>query len=202
MNELGLAAVPGAELTEVFVVITMQRYAQAYVDLMERLGAWVGHLCALMILCACLVCSGNAVLRYALNMGSNAWLEAQWYLFATAVLLGSARLLSLNEHVRVDVFYGQCSVRAKACIDLLGFIFIFMPVCFGVVHLSLNFVHDAWVEHELSANAGGLLRWPIKAMIPLGYGLLLAQGLAEIIKRVQCLLGVGGTDLHYERPAQ
>lgn len=174
----------------------------AYIRGMDALSRVFGHIASVLVLATCLICAGNATLRYAFHIGSNAWLEIQWYFFSATVFFGAPALVTFNEHVRVDVVYGSLSGRAKAIIDLLGFIFFYMPVCLVMVWASVQFVQDAWVQHEMSNNAGGLIRWPVKALIPAGFGLLILQGVAEIFKRIGFLRGVYNMDTHYERPLQ
>lgn len=174
----------------------------AFVRGVDALSMKLGQLSAWMLVLACGISAGNALIRYAFNLGSNAWLEAQWYLFGAAVFLGAPALLKLNEHVRVDVIYGSRAPRTRAWIDLLGMVFVLLPVCVISGWLCIPMVHDAYVQHEVSPSAGGLLRWPIKAMIPLGFALLGLQTVAEIIKRVGYLRGTVNMDTHYERPLQ
>lgn len=175
---------------------------QAYIRLMDGLSRALGSIASWALLAACVLSAGNAIIRYAFNLGSNAWLEAQWYLFGLAVFAGAPVLLKLNEHVRVDVIYGGRSPRTKAWIDLLGLLFVLLPVCVVITHLSWPFVFDAWRQNEHSPSAGGLLRWPIKAAIPAGFALLALQGLAEAFKRIRYLQGAQELDLNYERPMQ
>lgn len=132
----------------------MQTYIR-WMDAVSRVGGW---LAAVALFAACLTSAGNALIRYAFSMGSNAWLEAQWYLFGLAVFLGAPMLLKLNEHVRVDVIYGGRSPRTQAWIDLLGLLLVLMPLCGIVAWLSWPFVVLSWQQHEVSASAGGLLR--------------------------------------------
>ncbi|RZI85935.1 MAG: TRAP transporter small permease subunit [Rubrivivax sp.] len=180
----------------------MGSLANLFVRGVDGLSVRLGQLAAWMLVLACGISAGNALIRYAFNVGSNAWLEAQWYLFGAAVFLGAPALLKLNEHVRVDVIYGSRSPRTRAWIDLLGMVFVLLPVCVICGWLSIHMVHDAYVQHEVSPSAGGLLRWPIKAMIPLGFALLGLQTLAEVVKRVGYLRGTYNMDTHYERPLQ
>ena len=175
----------------------------AYVRGMDGLSRWLGMAASCALLAACLISAGNALLRYAFSIGSNAWLEAQWYLFGMAVFAGAPALLKLNEHVRVDIFYGGRSSRAKAWIDAVGLALVLMPVCAIVVHLSWHFVLDSYHQSEMSPSAGGLLRWPIKVAIPLGFALLGMQALAELVKRIDFLRGVAvAIKVDYERPLQ
>jgi TRAP-type mannitol/chloroaromatic compound transport system permease small subunit len=169
---------------------------------MDGVSRWAGMLAAWALLAACLISAGNATLRYAFSIGSNAWLEVQWYFFGLAVFAGAPMLLRLNEHVRVDVVYGGLKPRTKAWIDLLGILFVLLPICAIVAHLSWPFVLESFRQQEVSPSAGGLIRWPIKAAIPCGFALLGLQGLAELFKRVGFLSGTSHLDLHYERPLQ
>jgi TRAP-type mannitol/chloroaromatic compound transport system permease small subunit len=176
--------------------------ALRFVEAVDWLSTKLGKVAAWAVLFACVISAGNAMIRYSLNMGSNAWLEAQWYLFTVTVFLGAPFVLKVNEHVRVDVLYVRRSGRGKALTDLLGLIVFYMPVCVAMVFLSLNLVVDSWHQQEMSSSAGGLIRWPVKALIPIGFVLLSLQGLAEIVKRVGFLRGTYNMDLHYERPLQ
>ncbi len=180
----------------------MGRLSGWFVRGVDGLSMRLGQLSAWLLVLACAISAGNALIRYTLNMGSNAWLESQWYLFGAAVFLGAPALLKLNEHVRVDVIYGGRAPRTKAWIDLLGMVFVLLPVCAIASWLCIHMVHDAYVQQEVSPSAGGLLRWPIKAAIPLGFVLLALQALSEIIKRVGYLRGTYNMDTHYERPLQ
>ncbi len=151
---------------------------------------------------SCMVSAGNATVRYLVSMSSNGWLEVQWYLFAACVLLGAPFVLKMNEHVRVDVIYSHLSSRGQARIDLFGLIFFLMPGALLLTWMSWPWFVDSFVTHEMSSNAGGLIRWPVKLMLPIGFGLLALQGLSEIIKRAAYLKGDYAMDLQYERPLQ
>jgi TRAP-type mannitol/chloroaromatic compound transport system permease small subunit len=181
---------------------TMGPVSSRFVAGIDALSVRLGQVAAWLLVLACALSAGNALIRYAFNVGSNAWLEAQWYMFGAAVFLGAPALLKLNEHVRVDVIYGSRAPRTRAWIDLLGMVFVLLPVCLIAGWLCIHMVHDAYVQHEVSPSAGGLLRWPIKAMIPLGFALLALQTVAEIVKRVGHLRGTYNMDTHYERPLQ
>lgn len=174
----------------------------AYIRAMDIVSRVFGHIASVLVLATCLVCAGNATARYAFHGGSGWWSDIQWYMFAATVFFGAPVLVTLNEHVRVDVIYGSRSGKTKAIIDLLGFLFFYMPLCAVMVWTSLNFVHNAYVQHEVSNNAADLLRWPVKALIPLGFGLLVLQGMAEVFKRIGFLLGSYSMDTRYERPLQ
>lgn len=173
-----------------------------YIRLVDGLSRWLGLAASWALLAACVISAGNAIVRYTLNLGSNSWLEAQWYLFGMAVCAGAPALLKLNEHVRVDVIYGNRAPRTKAWIDTLGLALVLLPVCLLVVYLSWQFVLDSYQQQEHSPSAGGLLRWPIKAAIPIGFALLALQGLSELFKRIGYLRGTYDMDTHYERPLQ
>ena len=154
------------------------------------------------VLAACLISAANAGVRYALNMSSNAFLEIQWYLFAGAVMLGAAQVLRLNEHVRVDVLYGRYPTKVKVWVDLLGILFFLMPVMLMMIYLSWPMFIGMLQSGEMSSNAGGLIRWPVMFLIPLGFSLLVLQGLSEMIKRVAWLGHKYDMETHYERPLQ
>ena len=154
------------------------------------------------VLAACLISAGNAAVRYGLDLSSNAWLEIQWYLFAACVMLGAAQVLRRNEHVRVDVFYGRLSGRGKVLVDLLGLVFFLMPVMLLMLWLSVPLFLQMLATQEMSSNVGGLIRWPVMLMLPLGFALLLLQGAAEIVKRIAWLMHRHEMDTHYDRPLQ
>lgn len=151
---------------------------------------------------SCFISAGNAFVRYGLDISSNGWLEIQWYLFAACVMLGAGQVLRLNEHVRVDLFYGRFQGRGRATIDLLGLIFFLLPSMGVMLYFSLGYFLGMWNSNEMSSNAGGLVRWPAVLMLPLGFFLVLLQGLSEIIKRVGWLTHTYEMDMHYERPLQ
>jgi TRAP-type mannitol/chloroaromatic compound transport system permease small subunit len=164
----------------------------------ERLG----RLANWMILIACVISAANAMVRYAFDMSSNAWLEVQWYLFAGVVMLGASYTLRLNEHVRVDILYMHLSERGKEWLDLLGAVLFLIPSALIIAWLSWPFFRESWTIQEMSTNAGGLLRWPVKILIPVGFVLLALQGISEIIKRAAALQGAARYETHYEKPVQ
>jgi len=151
----------------------------------ERVGRWVLWL----VLAATLVSAANAVSRYAFSISSNAWLEIQWYLFAALFLLAAGYTLKHNGHVRIDVLYGRLSAHAQAWVDLVGGALFLLPFCFFMVWLSWPGFTESFLSGEFSSDAGGLLRWPVRLTIPLGFALLALQGISEIIKRVAFLRG-------------
>jgi TRAP-type mannitol/chloroaromatic compound transport system permease small subunit len=155
-----------------------------------------------LVLFACLISAGNAASRYLFSASSNAWLEIQWYLFAGMVLLGGPYTLKMNEHVRVDLFYGMMSERARLWIDIVcGFLFL-LPICIILVYFTWPWFVDSWNIHEMSSNAGGLVRWPVKLLLPIGFALMAMQGVSEIIKRIAALENVVDMRFDYEKPLQ
>ena len=164
----------------------------------ERLG----RIAVWLVLLSCMVSAGNASFRYLFDNSSNAWLEMQWYMFAYIVMLGASYTLKVNEHVRVDLVYGMLSGRGRAWVDLLGTIFFLLPAAGLFMVLAWPQFHDSWMQQEISSNAGGLIRWPAKFALPVGYFFLTLQAISEIIKRVGFLAGKHNMDTHYERPLQ
>ncbi len=155
----------------------------------DRLNDAIADRVSWALLAAVLICSANALLRYAANRGSNAWLEIQWYLFAALFMLASAHTLRRDEHVRIDVLSARLTRRARAWLDLFGFIAFLMPVSLLIVYYGAPFAWLSLRGGEMSANAGGLPLWPVKLLVPLGFLLLALQGCSEIIKRVAFLAG-------------
>jgi TRAP-type mannitol/chloroaromatic compound transport system permease small subunit len=156
----------------------------------DRLNELIGRLVYWLILVSVLVSSGNAVVRYAISRSSNGWLEIQWYLFSAVFLLGAGYTLLRNEHVRIDIFYGRLSARARAWIDIFGGVFFLLPMALIIMALAWPLFLESWTRNEYSTDAGGLIRWPVKLLIPTGFLLLVLQGLSEIIKRVAFLIGL------------
>jgi TRAP-type mannitol/chloroaromatic compound transport system permease small subunit len=155
----------------------------------DALNERVGHLVYWLVLAAVVVSAGNATVRYLFDMSSNAWLELQWYLFSAVFLLASGYTLLHNEHVRIDVIIGHLPPRVRAWIDLLGGLFFLLPMALIIMALSWPIVVESVLRNEMSSDAGGLLRWPVKLLIPVGFLLLALQGVSEIIKRAGFLLG-------------
>jgi len=162
----------------------------------------LGHVANWAVLIAVAISAGNAMVRYAFDLSSNAWLEVQWYLFAVLVMLGTSYTFRLNEHVRVDIVYMQLSERGKEWLDLIGTAVFLVPSVLIIAWFSWPLFMQSWSIQEMSTNAGGLLRWPVKIMLPLGLVLLALQGISEIIKRVAALQGYVRFESHYERPVQ
>jgi TRAP-type mannitol/chloroaromatic compound transport system permease small subunit len=168
----------------------------------DRISWFFGVIAAVLVLLSCLISAGNAGMRYLFDISSNAWLEIQWQMFAGIFLLGAAHVLKLNEHVRVDVIYGGLSARRKLWVDTLGLIVFLFPVCALVVWFGWPWFLRSFAASEISANAGGLPLWPVKFLLPLGFLLLMLQGVAELIKRVAALRGDLALDPTYEKPVQ
>lgn len=155
-----------------------------------------------LVLISCLISTGNAVSRHFFGLSSNAWLEIQWYMFAAMVLLGGPCTLKVNEHVRVDLLYSSVSERGRLWIDLLGGLFFLLPICLILVYFTWPFFLDSWRINEMSQNAGGLIRWPVKLLLPVGFALMALQGLSEIIKRAAALSSGHHLPHRYEKPPQ
>jgi TRAP-type mannitol/chloroaromatic compound transport system permease small subunit len=162
----------------------------------------IGYVCNLLVLLACLVSAANAMIRYAFSNSSNGWLELQWYMFAILVMFGASYTFKRNEHVRVEIFYLFLSERGQLWLDLIGTLCFLIPACLLLSYLSWPFFHQAYVVGEASNNAGGLLRWPIKFVIPAGFVMLALQGVSEVIKRFAALQNLVTIDAKYERPMQ
>jgi len=161
-----------------------------------------GEIAKWAIFLACLISAGNAIVRYAFDFSSNAFLEVQWYLFAACIMLGAAQVLRVNEHVRVDLLYSRLSGKGQALLDLAGILLFLAPVMVAMIYYSWPFFVKMYISHEMSSNAGGLIRWPAMLMLPLGFSLVLLQALSEVIKRVLWLNRLYNADFHYERPLQ
>ena len=161
----------------------------ALARLIDALTERVGSLAIWLVLIATLISAGNALARYALGESSNAWLEIQWYLFGAMFLLAAGYTLKHNGHVRIDILYNQLGSRGQAWIDLLGGLLFLLPMAGLLAWLAWPMFMDAWTMHEISPDAGGLVRWPVKLLLPVGFALLALQGLAEVIKRIGVLSG-------------
>ena len=155
-----------------------------------------------LVLLACLISAGNAASRYLFSESSNGWLEIQWYMFAGMVLLGGPYTLKMNEHVRVDLVYSAVSERTRIWIDILGGLLFLLPICVILTYFTWPWFVESWRINELSSNAGGLIRWPVKLLMPIGFALMALQGVSEIIKRIAALEHVIEADFKYEKPLQ
>ena len=156
----------------------------------DRLNEWIGKSVAWLGLAAVLVCTANAVARYLFNIGSNAWLEMQWYLNAAVFLLVAGYTLKRNLHVRIDVISSRLSARTQAWIDLLGGLFMLLPATLIIAWYSWPSLVNSWHILEYSSDPGGLIRWPVRLLIPVAFGLLALQGISEMIKRAAFLRGL------------
>jgi TRAP-type mannitol/chloroaromatic compound transport system permease small subunit len=154
------------------------------------------------VFASCLISAVNATVRYLANYSSNAYLEIQWYLFAAVVMLGASQVLRVNEHIRVDVFYGRYFGRTQAWVDLVGLVLFMLPSMLVMIYYAWPLFVKMYLTGEMSSNAGGLIRWPAMLTLPLGFALLFAQGISEAIKRVAWLAHKYDADFHYERPLQ
>jgi len=156
----------------------------------DTLNEHVGRLTYWLILAAVLISAGNAVVRYTVNMSSNAWLEIQWYLFSFVFLFCAGYTLLHNQHVRIDIVSGLFSKRVQTWIEVLGTVFFLLPMAVAILWMSWPVFLDAYQSNEVSTNAGGLTIWPARLMLPVGFALLILQGLSELIKRVAFLRGL------------
>jgi TRAP-type mannitol/chloroaromatic compound transport system permease small subunit len=156
----------------------------------DWLNAQIGKYVIWLILASTVISGVNAVVRKAFNMSSNAFLEIQWYLFAAAFLLAAGYTLLNGEHVKIDVVSSRFSKRTQIWLDVIGFTLFLTPLCLTILYYAIPFFLRGYHSGEMSSNAGGLIRWPVYAMIPLGFGLLLLQGLSELIKRIAFLVGL------------
>jgi TRAP-type mannitol/chloroaromatic compound transport system permease small subunit len=191
----------------------------------DALSKKFGQLADYMVLICALISAGNAIVRYLFSMSSNGWLEIQWYMFAIIVLMGASYTLKMNEHVRVDIFYGSISDRARLWVDVFGIVVFLLPITIYFTWLCWPFFHSSYASCftagwpsvsepgkyvstlfggtcEQSSNAGGLIRWPVKMLLVAGFGMLTLQGISELIKRVAALAGVVKIDTTYEKPLQ
>jgi len=168
----------------VTLLLRLSRLIDAVNDLVGRSVYW-------LVLAMVLISAANAIVRKVFNYSSNAFLEAQWYLFSAVFLLAAGYTLLRNEHVRIDVIAGRLSPRAQAWIDILGTLFFLFPMALLIMWLSWPYFVHSYVDGEVSGSAGGLILWPARALIPAGFALLVLQGLSELIKRVAFIAGKG-----------
>jgi TRAP-type mannitol/chloroaromatic compound transport system permease small subunit len=163
-------------------LLSLSRAIDALNDRIGRLTGW-------LVLLAVLISAGNAIMRKAFDIGSNAYLEVQWYLFAGVFMLGAGYVWLKNGHVRIDFVASRLSKRTNAIIDILGIVLFTVPLSIILITLSWPVFERAWVSGEMSQNAGGLIRWPVLLLIPVGFGLLVLQCASELTKRVAFLTG-------------
>ncbi|WP_170272498.1 TRAP transporter small permease subunit [Litorivicinus lipolyticus] len=163
----------------------------AYSKVVDAINERVGTTVKWLILGSVLVSAGNATSRYALGMASNAWLELQWYFFAAVYMLGAAYTLKRNEHVRIDLVSSRLTARTRNWIDAGGMLIFVMPTTLYICLESIPNFWESVLNQEVSQNAGGLIRWPLRILVPIGFGLLFLQAGSEFIKRVAFLRGEG-----------
>ena len=156
----------------------------------DALNERVGRLTYWLVLAAVLISAGNAVVRYTIDVSSNAWLEIQWYLFSVVFLFCAGYTLLHNQHVRIDIVSGMFSKRVQTWIDIVGTVLFLLPMAITIMWLSWPVFLDAYRSHEVSTNAGGLTVWPARLMLPIGFAFLILQGLSELIKRIAFLRGL------------
>ena len=162
----------------------------AFSRLVDRVTERLGHAIYWLVLAAVLISAANAVVRKAFNYSSNSFLEIQWYLFSMIFLFLAGYTLKNNEHVRIDIITGRLSARTRAMIDIFGTLFFLLPMAILIMWLSWPVFVDAYTRNEVSTNAGGLIIWPARLMVPIGFFLLIVQALSELIKRCAFLQGL------------
>jgi TRAP-type mannitol/chloroaromatic compound transport system permease small subunit len=191
----------------------------------DAFNARFGVIANWLILLSCILSAGNAAVRYGIDAmlnlsasvpwlhglatgiswygnNANAFLELQWYMFAGVVLLGGPYTLKVNEHVRVDLVYSMVSERTRIWIDIIGCLLFLLPICIILIWFTWPWFVDSWQINEQSNNAGGLVRWPVKLMLPVGFTLMALQGVSELIKRIAALRHLIEADFTYEKPLQ
>lgn len=198
--------------------------ALRFTRIIDELSRRVGLVAVWLVLLAALASALNAIFRYSISgmlwlersfgggvfgglvelytQYSNVFSESVWYMFGGMVMLGGAWTLKLNEHVRVDLLYGAISERARTWIDLLGGLFFLMPLCILLIWFTWPWFMQAWMQNIMSNAAGGLPRWPVRLMLPVGFGVLMLQGIAEIIKCIAALTTDYVREFAYEKPLQ
>lgn len=176
-------------------LIKLSRWIDAINELVGKVAMW-------LILATTLISAGNAVIRKAFGTSSNAWLEIQWYLFAAVFMLGGGYAFLRNAHVRIDFISSKFSDRTRNWVDVGGIIIFLIPLCYLMILEGWPLFMNAWTSGEMSSNAGGLPRWPVYAVIPLGFVLLMLQGLSELVKRIAFLTGQGPDPLNHTGPSE
>ena len=170
--------------------------------LIDLVNGWIGKLAMVMILAATLISAGNALMRYTFNYSSNAYLEIQWYLFGAVFMLGGGYAFLRNAHVRIDVINSRLSARGRNWVDVFGIVFFLFPLCYMLATMGWPVFERAWISGEVSSSAGGLIRWPVFLLIPVGFALLALQGLSELIKRLNFLFAAGPDPLDHTSPSE
>ncbi|WBU65183.1 TRAP transporter small permease subunit [Paracoccus aerodenitrificans] len=156
----------------------------------DRLNAMIGKAVSWLILLAVLISAGNAIIRKMFSTSSNMWLELQWYLYGAAFLGAAAYTLLENEHIRIDIVYGAWSRRVQHWIDLIGHLLFLMPFTLVMLYFLFPYVIRSFERGEVSASAGGLILWPAKGLLLVGFILLFLQGISEIIKKIAVMRGL------------
>jgi TRAP-type mannitol/chloroaromatic compound transport system permease small subunit len=170
--------------------------------LIDAMSEAIGKLVMWLILAAVVISAGNAIMRKAFDIGSNAYLEIQWYLFSAVFMLGAGYVMLRNAHVRIDFISGKLSKRTNAIIDAAGIVVFVIPLCLILVNLSWPVFERSWTSGEMSQNAGGLIRWPVQLLIPVGFGLLCLQAVSELIKRLAFITGAAAEPFTVEAGAK
>jgi TRAP-type mannitol/chloroaromatic compound transport system permease small subunit len=155
----------------------------------DAVNGWIGRHVAWLIVVAAFIGAGNAVVRKIFDASSNAWLELQWWLFAVAFLLAAPWTLLVNEHIRIDIINARLSQKWRNIIEVVGHVFFLLPTAALILYTSWHYAAISWMQNEQSKDAGGLPQWPIKALIPIAFAFLFAQGLSELIKRIAIMRG-------------
>jgi TRAP-type mannitol/chloroaromatic compound transport system permease small subunit len=166
--------------------------------LIDGMNERIGRATIWLILIVVIISAGNAMSRFALNISSNAMLEVQWYMFSAIFMFCSGYVLNKNEHIRIDVVTGRFSARTQNWIDVFGILVFLLPMAVLLAYLSWPVFTNAWTSGEVSQNPGGLVRWPVRLLMPVGFALLILQGVSELIKRVAFLTGTGPNSLDKE----
>lgn len=174
-------------------------YSLKMSTVIDAVNERIGRAVCWLVLLAVLISSGNALVRYVFNTSSNAWLELQWYLFAAIIMLCAGYTLLHDEHIRIDIVFARLPYRIKVWLDILGGLLFLLPVCIVIGVLSWPVFVESYVRHETSSDAGGLIRWPVKLLIPVGFLLLAMQALSDIVKRIAFLQGAAPNPA--ERPS-
>lgn len=169
--------------------------------LIDGMSNLIGRAMMWFLLATTLISASNAIIRKIFNISSNAFLEIQWYLFAAVFMLGSGYAFLKNAHVRIDFISSKFSARGRNIVDVVGIIAFVFPLCYLMIKLSWPVFENAWVSGEMSSNAGGLVRWPVYGVIPLGFAILAVQAVSELIKRVAFLTGDGPDVLAHDGPS-
>lgn len=176
-------------------LLTLSRLIDALTERIGKLAMW-------FILATTMISAGNAIVRKIFDTSSNAFLEIQWYLFAAVFMLGSGYAFLRNAHVRIDFISSKFSARGRNWVDIIGIIVFVFPLCYMMATLGWPLFENAYVSKEMSSNAGGLIRWPVYALIPAGFALLALQSVSELIKRIAFLTGNGPDVLAHEGPSE